>query len=384
MLYKKWLGVLAIVISIVIVAYVIVDQVQYSKKQSVVRVGVLVPLTGKFANYGEDIKNALELAQKDIKTKQGLDMEFFYEDSGADPKTAVPAAMKLMQVNKVSLVIGGPGSTANFAVAPLFEKERIFFMPISHAPKLVDAGNYIFKMMPEFYTEIDSMTEEIISQGKKRIAVMYDSSSDSQIDNRIYFEKIFTKRGGTIVLSEGFDSKTTTDYRASLAKIKEKNPEGLYIFAVDKDAGLLVRQAREMQIESQFYGLSALNSEEFFRAAGDAGERMIITDSFFTCEQQENQEIIDYCKKYQNSYNGRHPLYFGSRAYDALTIVSGLIKKSSLHIDTQEGKDVLMQQLLTVSRYNGVSGNMSIDEKGNALDNTYVMRVARDKKFIKK
>src|SRR3989344_2370493 len=83
---------------------------------STVKMGALLPLSGKFANLGEDIRNGLELAKNEIKVAKGMNFEIVYEDSAADPKVALPAAQKLITVDKVPFVFGGPGSSGNLAV----------------------------------------------------------------------------------------------------------------------------------------------------------------------------------------------------------------------------------------------------------------------------
>lgn len=376
---KKWIITLCIVVIIAIAGYVVAPQSQHPQKQSVVRIGVLVPLTGKFANYGEDIRNALELAKRDFKSKRGISLELIYEDSAADPKAAIPAAMKLIEIDKVAFIIGGPGSSANLAVAPLFEKNKIPFFSVSNAPKLNNAGEYIFKMLSDIYPENEVMLKELLSQNKKHIALLYDSSSDTQTLGKDYVSKNIEGVGGSILIAEGYNSKTTTDFKSSLTKIKELNPDALYLLSVDKDAGIIVRQARELGISFPLVGWSSLNSSEFFHGAGSSAENTLITDLPFSCSDQDQEKATSYCVEYKNAYNGRDPALFGARAYDALLITASLWTEKS-----KGNMSDFLRLLPEIDAYRGISGVLDIDKEGNVHDSVFVLRVVKNGSFIKK
>src|SRR3989338_1342421 len=123
-----------------------------------IKIGALLPLTGTFAQLGEDVKNGLEIAREEIKTRYGIAFDIVYEDSSADPKVSVLAASKLINIDKIGVVVGGPGSSANLAAVPIFEKNKTIFIAISATPKLNEAGEYIFKVHPDSDGEVSRMS----------------------------------------------------------------------------------------------------------------------------------------------------------------------------------------------------------------------------------
>lgn len=377
---KKWLITIAL---ISVLAGIWVSGRRALEKQPVVlgaatpkifKIGALIPLSGKFAFYGEDMRNAMELAREEFLKIYNLSLNIVYEDSAAEAKLASAAAKKLIEIDRVPIIIGGPGSTANLAVAPLMENSQTVFLPISANPKLNSAGEYIFKLHPDYDGEITRMSRHIYDKGFRKLAVLYDSSSDTQTFAKDFLIKEFARLGGKVVKAEGSDSQIASDFRSQLAKLKQVKPEALYLFLVEKVAGQAVKQARETGLSQPIFGATAFASPEFLTTAGRAAEGVVITDQPFSC--QGNLAMRDYCRRYRQKFVGLQPTQYGAHAYDAAQIIVKLAR--------QEGYDPekIRQGLLQVKGYFGVSGEFSFDEQGNIRDKDFVFRVVKDGKFV--
>lgn len=341
-----------------------------------IKIGALLPLTGKFANLGEDIKNGLELARKDSKEDKGIDFEIVYEDSAADPKTALPAAQKLITVDQVPFVYGGPGSSGNVAVAPIFEQNKVIFTAISSTPKLNEAGDYIFKVQPDINGEVRRSAQRMFAEGFRKVGLIYDSASDTNVTGRDAFVKIFEELGGKVVAVEGYDSKTVTDFRTILTKLKGKKPDALFFLAIEKVAGTAVKQAREIGLTEQIYGWSPFESEEFFKVAGAFADGVVITGMPFSCEGTVLMK--QYCQRYAATYSGRIPLQYSAHAYDVFSILADTVKANEKGLfDPDE-----IRVALTAHEYVGVSGDLGFDADGNIRDKDFVFRVAKDGRFV--
>lgn len=338
-----------------------------------IKIGALIPLTGKFAFYGEDMRNALSLAAGEIRKSHNIDFQIVYEDSGADPKMAVPATTKLIEADKVFIVLGGPGSSANLAVAPFMEKGRVLFLVISSTPKLNLAGEYVFKMHPDIDGEVSRMVEYVFSAGHRRIGILYDSASDTNTIGQQKFKEIFEKLGGKVALSEGYDSKTVSDYKTSMAKLKNSKPDALYFLGADNAAGPAIKQAREMGINNPIFGWSAFHTPNFFSSAGQAAEGVVITDLPFSCEG--NIVMKNYCLEYSQKFSKFEPTQYGAHMYDVLNILARLVKQYG------NGAEGIKNHLLEIQHYQGASGDITFDEQGNVRDKNFVFRVVKEGKF---
>ncbi|MEK7575409.1 MAG: penicillin-binding protein activator [Patescibacteria group bacterium] len=341
------------------------------------KIGVLIPLTGKFANLGEDVRNGLELAKGDIKNRTGLDLELVYEDSAADPKVSVMAATKLVNLDKVDVIIAGPGSSANLAALPVLEKApngQPVFIVISSTPKLNTAGRYVVKAQHDIDLEALAAAKYLFAQGFRSASVMYDSTSDTLSTGRDVFSKQFRELGGAVVAIEGYDGKGVMDFKTQLTKLKASRPDVLYFLAVDKIAGPLVKQTRSIGLSQPIFGFAALESEEFLKGAGDAAEGVSFTALPFSCGG--NSEMKKYCELYSTNYNNRIPISYGAYGYDILSIVGEVVEKTG---DLDREKIV---EAFEGREYQGVSGVLVFDNNGNIQIPDFPIRTVENGKFV--
>ena len=120
------------------------------QNNNIVKIGVIIPLTGEYADYGKNIQYALTIAKDEIsKEKNKYHYELLYEDDQADPKMAVSAIKKLISVNHVKFIIGGFTSSSSVAIYPIAEENKvILFSPSSSTPKLSTNTPYFFRNWP--------------------------------------------------------------------------------------------------------------------------------------------------------------------------------------------------------------------------------------------
>lgn len=119
-----------------------------NSNSSEIKIGAILPLSGEAATYGKSARQGIEigldLARKlDPKSPK---IVVAYEDTQADPKLGVAAFRKLVNIEKVKVVIGEIASSVTLAVAPVAEAEKVVLIsPASSAPKITEAGDYIFR-----------------------------------------------------------------------------------------------------------------------------------------------------------------------------------------------------------------------------------------------
>jgi branched-chain amino acid transport system substrate-binding protein len=341
------------------------QQVNFNK--NTIKVGALLPLTGKIASFGEDVKNGLEIAKKELKI-EGLNIEIVYEDSAGDPKIALPASQKLITIDMVDVVVGGPGSTANLAVVPVFNEEQIPFVVLSSSGNLIDAGKYIFKFIPDIRDEVNYIVELFNQQNVNSVAILFDQSSDSNTLAKDTFISKFNSR----ILDEGFDSKTTNDFRSILTKVKDFDPEVIYIIANDRSAAPLVSQARDLGLTQEIYGWSGMETQNFIDTAGQSSEGVILTGLPYSCSSNPSQE--KFCDTYKMMFDGREPGYYGATAYSLLKIISESVDSANISHD--------LVDRLTDNVYKELIGEFGMDEKGNISGINFVLRKVENGEFV--
>ncbi len=348
--------------------------------QEPILIGALLPLTGAQGSYGEDVRDGITLAEEKLR-QEGVDLKAIFEDSAADPKIALSGARKLIDIDHAPVVIGGPGSSANLAVSPSFEESKTLFFPISNTAKLNDAGQYIFKLLHDVDFEMAPIAGYLKEKGLRRVSVLYDSASDSNVTGAKLFREEFLKTEGEVVAFEGFDSKTVNDFRTQLTTIKASAPDALYIITPVKSAGVAVRQARELGLTSAIFGWSGLNGSEFFTGAGSHAEGVVIIDQPFSCEGTPAAKA--YCDSTVSRFGDRIPQQYGAIAYDMVRLLAAAFQKYNIEgPDIDESEKEKLVTYFTNRTFEGVSGRLSFDGNGNIREKDFVFRVAKDGRFV--
>ena len=167
-----------IILGLIIVAAIIWIGVGLIKPVSTepIKIGYIGPLTGGVAAYGETEKNVIELALQEINSSGELNrkLEVIYEDGKCDGKDAATAAQKLINIDKVKIILGGACSAETLAAAPLAEENKvILFSSFASNPSISQAGDYIFR---NCFSDADfgkADAEFIVSRGIKRVAALH-------------------------------------------------------------------------------------------------------------------------------------------------------------------------------------------------------------------
>jgi branched-chain amino acid transport system substrate-binding protein len=381
---KIFIAVIIILIAAGVVAYKNSRSNTGRSSDATIKIGALLPLTGAFAAYGEDTQNGLQLAQQEIEQRTGWKVDLIIEDSASDPKVAAQAANKFINVERVPAVIAGSGSSSNLAVAPLMEQAKVPYIVISSTPKLNEAGKYVFKVHPDIQGEVIRMLQYMVRHEVKKVAVVYDQSSDTQIVAKDEFLSRAREAGLEILASEGLDGRATSDFRTVLTKATSSQPQALYLLLNDRAGANTVNQSRDMGLKQQFFGWASLESGVFLGTAGSAAEGTIFTGQPFSCDSG-TEAMAMYCRQYKEKFAGRLPTQYGAHAYHVLQLLIKVIQENSLadKLNDIAGRDLIVENLLKTRNYQGVSGELTFDSEGNVHDKDFVLRIVKDGKFVK-
>lgn len=336
---------------------------------SLVKIGVLSPLTGNFASLGEDFSNGIRVAAKENKNILILE-----EDTASDPKVAISAMNRLL-TEGVKIFIGGPSSSVNLALVPVAEQNKVTFLAYSKTSKLDGAGEYIFRAFPVVDKEADMMAEYVRSRGIKRAAIIFETSSDTSIAGKNSFSKKFESLGGEITAAEGFDSKTIKDFRTIVLKVKDSNPEGVYLMLSNEaNSAEIIKQMKQIGLNAPIFGWSIHDTERMVQLTGETSEGFTFTAEPFSCNK--DAITIKYCSSYALEAGERIPQYYGAYAYDMVNVLSDLLEKNNGNIEETRSK------LAKLQNQRGVMGTVSTDPQGNVVKNDFIFKTFRDGKIV--
>ncbi len=173
-----------------------------------IKIGVELPLTGYAAPYGEDAKRGAELAVDEINSAGGINgrkVEAVYEDDGAVGKTAVSATQKLIDVDKVPVIVGGMMASAALSAAPIARERKVVFVAtISSHPDLTSEELYVYRVFITVRMHGNTMAKYAYNVLKARTAAALTPNNDYGVTHEKAIRERFTKLGGTWLISESY------------------------------------------------------------------------------------------------------------------------------------------------------------------------------------
>jgi branched-chain amino acid transport system substrate-binding protein len=348
-----------------------------AQKEPVV-IGLQGPLTGSAAVEGEMAKQCVETAALMVNEKGGvLDgrmIEIELVDDACQPKAGALAAMKLVSMREVVASIATYGSSVTQPASDIYEKfEKVNIAYGATVTGLSERGlKYFFRTCGRTDTQGIFFAEEVAPHfGAKRVAIMHDNTS---------FALGLAEEARKAVLDLGeaelvyFDAITPgeSDYTVPLTRLRETNPEVFYFTGYFSEAGLIIRQAREIGIDAVFVGGDAAINEDFIKIAGleyaagcyQTQEALI---QYFT-----NPEAMEFKEKYQDTYGTLPSSPWSVYAGDALMVLAEAIDKTG-----STDSDILVDYLKNeMKEFPSITGPIGFDEKGDRVGtgiNLYVV-----------
>lgn len=333
------------------------SQIQENKTQEPIKIGFSTPLTGDAASWGQPIKQGAQIAIDEINTAGGIDgrkLEVIFEDDACDAKQASTVINKFISIDRVDVVTGPPCSSAALAIAPLTENNHTLFLTSgASSPKMADAGKYVFNLYPLDNLEF-GYTAEYINDHNTRTVGMLWLNNDYGVGLRDAFISAYH---GHIVASESF-TPDSSDVKTQLAKIKEKNPEALVIISNPGESSTIIKQVNELNITAQLYANGpAIEADDFTQESRELAEGLI-----YAMPTVSNSGAYDtFSTTYQNIYHTDEEAGFlPPLGYDSIKLLAQAI--SDAH---STDADKLREALLDIDQYDGASGLIAFDKKGN-------------------
>jgi branched-chain amino acid transport system substrate-binding protein len=206
------------------------------------------------------------------------------------------------------------------------------------------------------------------SLGCKTAAVLYDIGNDYVKGLAEFYRDNFTAGGGKIVVYESYQ-KDDADFSALLTKVKQADPDMLYIPDYYNKVGLIAKQARQIGIRAVLMGGDGWDSPDMIKIAGDA-----INGSYFTnhySPDDPRSEVQEWVKKYVAKY-GSKPDALATLAYDATTLML-----KAMQVANSNKPEDIRKALQGFEDVGTVSGNISYDEMGNPIKSVVILKYTK-------
>jgi branched-chain amino acid transport system substrate-binding protein len=287
--------------------------------------GVSGPLTGPNAQYGAQWKDGFDLALADVgDTIGGRTLRYVFEDSQSDPRQAVGIAQKFVSNPAIVMELGDFSSPASMAASPIYQRAKLvqFGFTNSH-PDFTKGGDYMWSSSLSQSDEQPKLAELAVKDlGFKRLGVIH-LNTDWGRTSKDLFVKAAEALGATVTAAEGFlpDEK---DFRPTLVRLRDSNPDALVILAYYADAALIARQTRQQGMKQPMVAVSSVYSPKLVELGGDAVEGIYLQSAYSPADPRP--EVQTFIGHFRAKY-GRDPDAFNAYAYDAMVIAHTLISQ---------------------------------------------------------
>ena len=293
---------------------------------STVKIGVIAPLSGDAAAYGQEAQKVLNYRLAEINAEKGTKFELVYEDGKCTGSDAVNAFQKLTDIDGVKLIIGGLCSSETLGIVPLTKDGKALAVsPWSSNPAIEGASPYLFSTSYSDNAIGDTIANEMSKFSK--VAIITEQNDYNVGVKNVWEKKIAEYPNAKVVSNEVF-SKGASDFRSLLLKVKKTNPEAILL---NPNAGTtaknLLKQLAEMKDWKGYkmYSQIAYLADNTRTSVGNFANGMIIVDA----PNLTDQKFLDYKAKIEKAEGAIPTLgnYYTASAIDTLNIVTSLVRE---------------------------------------------------------
>ena len=334
-------------------------------------IGAVHPITGRLGLDNPPLGQGFELAVTEINNSQLSDVKIklIVEDGQSTVEGAVEAFNKLIHQDGVSAILGPATSMQAQAVFPIAQQNGVVTIsPTSAARGLSAIGDAIFRIALTTEILIPSgirITQEKL--GYQKVATIYDESDLFSTDSEAVVKEALAANGVEILTTETFQTGDT-DFSAQLTRIKEANPDAIFISAPVIETPEILIQGRQLGIPTNVPLLISVTfASSQIELAGEAAEGAITFTSWIsTADTPGNHAFV---QNYQAAY-GIEPDIWAAQSYATVYILAAAIAEAQSANPT-----AIRDALANITDLDTILGKFSFNAVGDAVYDPIVLIV---------
>jgi len=310
-----------------IVAGAMASRTAFADASEPILLGVSGPLTGPNAQYGAQWKQGFDLALDEIHAACGINgrkLAYNFEDSQSDPRQSVAIAQKFVSDPRIVMELGDFSSPASMAASPIYQRAGLvqFGFTNSH-PDFTKGGDFMWSTSVSQADEQPLLALYAVRHlGLKKLAVLHQNT-DWGRTSRDYFVNAAKGYGADVVITEGYIADDR-DFRSTLVRVRDANPDGLILISYYSDGALIARQARQVGLKQTICAASSVYSPKFLELGGEAVEDVHLGTRYFP--QDPRPEVRKFIDGFKAKYGGQEPDAFNAYAYDAMNMAAAVLR----------------------------------------------------------
>jgi len=337
-------------------------------------VGMLAPLTGSGARFGESQRNGVQLAMDEINAKEGINgrhLELVIEDTKTEPPTAVTAFTRLAQRSDIVALFGSAASLDVPAYLPQVDRAGIpHLLPVAVLPKITEMGSKLtFRSALNDKIAAKKMAEFVVQKlGAKKLALLIEDSAFGETG--LIFGAEAERLGVAPLTVERF-KRGDVDIKPQLTKIQSTGATHIQFWGYYAEYALVAKQLRELGYNATLMGNQAPVNDKTIELGGVALEGALNICLFVPTSSAP--QIRAFVDAYRARY-GAEPDTWAAQSYDGMMLLAEAIRQGG---PTREG---IRKALVATKDFEGVTGTITFTDTGDAaFRGTSVVKVASGK-----
>ncbi len=304
-----------------------------AQAQEPIRIGSFLSVTGPASFLGDPELKTLEMQIEKINADGGVlgrKLQLIAYDDAGDAEKARTFAKRLIEQDKVDVIVGGSTTGATMAAVPLVEQAGVPFISLAGAVVIIEpVKKWVFKTPHTDRMACEKIFVDVKARGLSRVALI---SGSGGFDKSMRAEclKVAPNYGMQVVADETYGA-ADTDMTAQLTKIKASNAQAVLNAGFGQGPAIVTRNYRQVGITLPLYQSHGVASKEYIKLSGDAAEgvrlpaaALLVADLLAANDPQK-----PVVTGYRDAYEKRHKSdvsTFGGHAFDGLMIAVGAIK----------------------------------------------------------
>jgi branched-chain amino acid transport system substrate-binding protein len=303
-----------------------------------ITLGSIQDLSGPLAGFGKQARLGMLLAVDEINEQGGINgrkVKLIVEDSGYDPKKAVLAAQKLVNQDKIFMMMGHIGTAQNLAAMPVqFEKNVINFFPITAAREMYEPFHKLkYSFAATYYDQMRRVVPQMVKEKNlKKVCTLYQ-------DDDFGLEVLRGGEAGLKSVGMDYTEKTSykrgaTDFSSQVSKLQASGCEMIVLGTIIRETIGAIGTARKMGYNPVFLGSSAAYTDLIHKLGGKAMDGLyasMTVQNPYTDEQ--SQPIRFWANKYKTKFN-EDPTVFSVYGYTIINTFANAATKAGKNLNT--------------------------------------------------
>jgi len=353
-----------------LVVILVVSSIMVSSSEPI-KLGLVGPMTGPLAPYGEGVRDGALLAIEQVNSQGGVNgrqVELIVLDNQANPQETITLVNRLIQRDGIVGLVGPVISSTSMVAGPVVQRQGIpMISPTATAVDVTLQGDFVFRVCYlDDYQGLAAVNYAVEELGAKKAGILFKVGDAYSEGLRVVFRDNFQAAGGEVV--ELAYNLGDTDFSAQLTRMKDQGVEVIYSPFYYEDAVLALTQAESIGLDAVFIGGDGWDAQELLDQAGLAAVNAVFTTHYSTSDSRP--VVQNFLSNFQEKF-GRSPIVLAALGYDAAALMADAIQRAGSS-DPREIRDAIAG----TDGFEGITGqSISLDENGDPIKDITIIRV---------